>query len=163
MLCSICEQDERCLGPLVAALAPLAGPEGHRLVAARSRPAVLLHGPEAGETGRLIVEAAAERVRVRYGYERTQADRQTDRQMDRDRLKDGRVDGQVLSARAHEGGGMERRRAGGGGGGMARSFIRAYGARLECILRESLRIASCTWYADRSTSCGIFHVLRIYM
>lgn len=73
------EQDERCVGPLVAALAPLAGPEGHRLVAARSRPAVLLHGPEAGETGRLIVETAAERVRMREGHERTQTGRQAGR------------------------------------------------------------------------------------
>lgn len=48
---------------MVAALAPLAGPEACRLVAARSRPAVLLHGPGTVEGSRDLVEAAAERVR----------------------------------------------------------------------------------------------------
>lgn len=55
-------QDERCVEAVVAALAPLAGPEARRLAAARSRPAVLLHGPATAESGGGLVEAAAERV-----------------------------------------------------------------------------------------------------
>lgn len=58
----VLSQDERCVGALVAALAPLAGPEARRLVTARSRPAVLLHGPATLEGGDLV-EAAAQRVR----------------------------------------------------------------------------------------------------
>ena len=55
-------QDERCVSSIVAALAPLVGPEARRILAARSRPAVLLHGPATAEGGSLV-EAAAERVR----------------------------------------------------------------------------------------------------
>lgn len=48
---------------VVAALAPVVGPEAFRLlVVARSRPGVLLHGPGAAEGGGSLVEAAAERV-----------------------------------------------------------------------------------------------------
>lgn len=48
---------------VVAALAPVVGPETFRLVVvARSRPAVLLHGPGAAEGGGSLVQAAAERV-----------------------------------------------------------------------------------------------------
>ncbi|CAM9982264.1 unnamed protein product [Ectocarpus sp. 8 AP-2014] len=55
--------DERCVETVVAALAPIVGPEAFRLlVVARSRPAVLLHGPGAVEGGGSLVEAAAERV-----------------------------------------------------------------------------------------------------
>ncbi|CAM9932401.1 unnamed protein product [Ectocarpus sp. 12 AP-2014] len=55
--------DERCVEAVVAALAPVVGPEAFRLlVVARSRPAVLLHGPGAAEGGGSLVEAAAERL-----------------------------------------------------------------------------------------------------
>lgn len=64
-------QDERCVDAVVAALAPLVGPEASRLVAARSRPAVLLHGPATAEGGGNLVEAAAERVRLFYEFTRT--------------------------------------------------------------------------------------------
>ncbi|CAM9360776.1 unnamed protein product, partial [Ascophyllum nodosum] len=53
--------DERCVGSIVAAIAPLVGPETRRILAARSRPAVLLHGPATAE-GSSLVEAAAERL-----------------------------------------------------------------------------------------------------
>lgn len=56
-------QDERCVEAVVAALAPLAGPEASRLVAARSRPAVLIHGPATAEGGGSLIGAAAARVR----------------------------------------------------------------------------------------------------
>lgn len=49
----------------MAALAPLVGPEACRLVTARSRPTVLLHGPSTVEGGGGgLVEAAAGRVRA---------------------------------------------------------------------------------------------------
>ncbi|CAB1097222.1 unnamed protein product [Ectocarpus sp. CCAP 1310/34] len=55
--------DERCVEAVVAALAPVVGPEAFRLlVVARSRPAVLLHGPGAAQGGGSLVEAAAERL-----------------------------------------------------------------------------------------------------
>ncbi|CAM9856766.1 unnamed protein product, partial [Ectocarpus fasciculatus] len=55
--------DERCVEAVVAALAPVVGPEAFRLVVvARSRPAVLLHGPGAAEGGGSLVQAAAERL-----------------------------------------------------------------------------------------------------
>eukprot|EP00752_Nemacystus_decipiens_P017233 g15437.t1 len=54
--------DERCVEAVVAALAPLAGPEASRLVTARSRPAVLIHGPATADGSGTLVEAAAERL-----------------------------------------------------------------------------------------------------
>lgn len=53
---------------VLAALAPLAGPEASRLVAARSRPAVLIHGPATAEGGGRLVGAAAERVRASIDF-----------------------------------------------------------------------------------------------
>eukprot|EP00903_Cladosiphon_okamuranus_P012041 g11306.t1 len=54
--------DERCVEAVVAALAPLAGPEASRLVAARSRPALLIHGPATVDGGGSLVGAAAARL-----------------------------------------------------------------------------------------------------
>eukprot|EP00904_Undaria_pinnatifida_P006698 jgi/Undpi1/3158/HiC_scaffold_15.g06532.m1 len=105
--------DERCVEALVAALAPLVGPEACRLVTARSRPTVLLHGPSTVEGGGGgLVEAAAGRLGL---HVRTASMRA------------------VLGAAPHTGG-AGGGSGGGGPGGALRQEFQAASEASPCIL-----------------------------